>query len=98
MSDAPTTRNPADDVGPRLPDRAGLLAVCGGDAALLDELIGVYLEDVPRVLGRVRSAARGGDRAALREAAHHLTPSLTTSPPPHPPAPPAPLHCLAPHP
>src|SRR5437588_12166429 len=74
MPDAPDEA-PAED-GAVLPDRAGLLALYEGDAALLDEVIGVFLEDGPRVLERVRAAARAGDRAELREAAHRLKGSV----------------------
>jgi HPt (histidine-containing phosphotransfer) domain-containing protein len=59
-----------------LPDRTALLALFEGDAVLLDELIGLFLDDSPRVLEQVRTAARAGNRAELRQAAHRLKGSV----------------------
>ena len=66
--------------GPAAPaaDRARLLAVAGGDRALVVELVGLYLQQVPTLTAQIESAAAGGDCDALRRAAHTLKGSLLT--------------------
>jgi CheY-like chemotaxis protein len=44
----------------------------GGDEALLQELIGLFLEDSPRLLANVRDAIARGDAPKLKIAAHTL--------------------------
>jgi HPt (histidine-containing phosphotransfer) domain-containing protein len=53
-------------------DLQAALAFTGGDARLLRELMTVFLDDCPRMLGEVREAAAAGDAARLRRAAHAL--------------------------
>ncbi len=54
-------------------DASQLLAVCGGDAALLRALCGQLLTSLPKHLHAVRSALEGADAAALRDASHKLS-------------------------
>ena len=49
-----------------------LLELVRGDAALLRELIGMFLEDCPQQVGNIRAAVRQRDAAGLRSAAHLL--------------------------
>jgi CheY-like chemotaxis protein len=51
-------------------DRAVLLARVEGDEALLDELVRLFVGDVPARLGEVAVALAAGDAPALRTAAH----------------------------
>jgi CheY-like chemotaxis protein/HPt (histidine-containing phosphotransfer) domain-containing protein len=53
-------------------DTAQILANLGGDAMLLAELAGLFLEECPRLLSDVRSAIVRGDAQALERAAHSL--------------------------
>lgn len=49
-----------------------LLADLGGDRQSLMELIGIFLDDAPKLLLALNAAARGGDVAALGAASHTL--------------------------
>jgi signal transduction histidine kinase/CheY-like chemotaxis protein len=69
---APSPSGPPDEVI----DLQAALAVTAGDARLLRELMTVFLEDCPRMLGEVREAAAAGDAARLRRAAHTLKGSV----------------------
>ncbi|MBF8301155.1 MAG: barA 2, partial [Acidobacteria bacterium] len=53
-------------------DRAVLLASFGGKAALLADVVGVFLADMPIMLGRLRTAARAGDADEVAAAAHAI--------------------------
>lgn len=53
-------------------DSAEMLATMGGDAALMRELAGMFLEQAPGLLDAVRRAAASGDGAALERSAHQL--------------------------
>jgi CheY-like chemotaxis protein/HPt (histidine-containing phosphotransfer) domain-containing protein len=44
----------------------------GGDETLLAEVIGIFLEDCPRLLGEIDKAVMTGDRASLGRLAHTL--------------------------
>jgi len=56
--------------GGRPLDREVLLARVEGDEALLDELVRLFVGDVPARLGEVSVALAAGDGPALRRAAH----------------------------
>jgi len=51
---------------------ANLSTSLGGDKAILNELIDVYLHDAPILLNRIRNAANHGDVPALHLASHSL--------------------------
>jgi two-component system sensor histidine kinase/response regulator len=51
-------------------DPATLWSACGGDGALLFELIQLFHEEWPRVLGRVEAAIQSANAEQLRTAAH----------------------------
>jgi PAS domain S-box-containing protein len=53
-------------------DRAALLTRLEGDAELLDELIGLFLEDCPQRLTSVHDALARGDMEDLAQVAHTL--------------------------
>jgi PAS domain S-box-containing protein len=57
-------------------DRAALLARVGGDAQLLREIAGLFLEEYPRQLAEARAAVEGGDAHRLSRAAHALKGSV----------------------
>jgi two-component system sensor histidine kinase/response regulator len=44
----------------------------GGDRKALVQLVGIFRDDAPKQIDRIRKAIRGGDAAALRAAAHAL--------------------------
>jgi signal transduction histidine kinase/HPt (histidine-containing phosphotransfer) domain-containing protein/FixJ family two-component response regulator len=53
-------------------DRALILARVGGDEELLKEIIELFREDCPRLLGEIREAIGRRDAAGLHRAAHAL--------------------------
>lgn len=53
-------------------DRRGLLDRLMGDAELAAELVGVFLEDLPRQLEALRSSLTAGDLAAAERQAHSV--------------------------
>ena len=53
-------------------DRAAALATVEGDTELLGEIIGLFLEEAPRLLESARDAAARQDGQALERAAHSL--------------------------
>jgi CheY-like chemotaxis protein len=53
-------------------DEAAALENTDGDEELLRHLAGVFLADVPRLLGEIRAALAGRDGGRLRQAAHSL--------------------------
>ncbi|MCA9080107.1 MAG: response regulator [Planctomycetaceae bacterium] len=48
------------------------LKTCAGDPELLQELLGLFLEETPRLLAELRSTVRSGDQVAARRAAHTI--------------------------
>ena len=48
----------------------------GGDEELLDEIVGLYLEEFPILLTQIQSAVNSGDAKELYRAAHTLKGSL----------------------
>src|ERR1700722_11675044 len=53
-------------------DRAGTLQRIGGDAELLQELIGMFLDDNRQSLEALRGSLAHGDAAAFKRQAHTL--------------------------
>ena len=53
-------------------DFQAALAMAGGDMALLRDLAGAFLEEVPRLLDAIRSAVRQRNSQSLQAAAHQL--------------------------
>jgi HPt (histidine-containing phosphotransfer) domain-containing protein len=49
-----------------------MLTHVGGDEALLRELVDVFRQDGPRLLGEIAEALRAGDTAVMNESAHTL--------------------------
>jgi HPt (histidine-containing phosphotransfer) domain-containing protein len=58
--------------------REALLDAAGGDEELARELAEVFLEEIPRRLSELRSAAGAGDSLGLQAAAHTLKGSAST--------------------
>jgi PAS domain S-box-containing protein len=79
-------RMPAPDNGePRKPspqetilDPTGVLKAVGGDRELLRELVTMFVEECPRMLGEIRNALAEGNAARLRRAAHSLKGAAAT--------------------
>src|SRR5712691_8641718 len=63
----PPVRKSADGL-----DRATLMERLEGDAGLLAEMVGLFLQDYPRLLAAMREAAARGDAKSLERAAHTL--------------------------
>jgi two-component system, sensor histidine kinase and response regulator len=59
-------------------DREGALARVRGRTALLDNLIALYLQQVPTLLKQARAAIEGGDDSALARVAHTLKSSAAS--------------------
>jgi CheY-like chemotaxis protein len=53
-------------------DRASALRRIGGDESLLWDLMGLFVEDCPKQLNRIREAQERGDHTALHSYAHTL--------------------------
>ena len=53
-------------------DRAMAMECVGDDEGLLREILGLFLDDCPRLLGELDAAIRSGDAPALRRAAHTI--------------------------
>jgi CheY-like chemotaxis protein len=53
-----------------------LLKRLDGDSDLLKELIGIFLEDCPKVLQEIREAVARGDAGSVERSAHHAKGSL----------------------
>ena len=69
--DPSSVPSPAAEPAPgEVLDRAALLERVEGDRALLAELVGLFLQDCPRLLAGIREAVARGDAKALERAAH----------------------------
>jgi CheY-like chemotaxis protein/HPt (histidine-containing phosphotransfer) domain-containing protein len=53
-------------------DRESALKRVGGDAGLLREMAGLFLEDTPALLGEMQAALSAGDSATVARGAHRL--------------------------
>ena len=51
-------------------------ALTAGDAETRQELIGIFVDDIPKSLGKMRSALANGDGKALHAVAHGCKPSF----------------------
>jgi HPt (histidine-containing phosphotransfer) domain-containing protein len=69
MQESDDSQNRGGDSGI---DLQAALAMAGGDVALLRDLAGAFLDEVPRLVGHLRRALEEHDSAALRSAAHQL--------------------------
>jgi two-component system sensor histidine kinase/response regulator len=69
----PTIPNPKLET---LADREKALSVVEGDCELLGELIGLFLDDYPRILSELRSAIQESDATGVKRAAHTLKGAL----------------------
>ena len=49
-----------------------VLAVTGGDKELAVEIIGIFREQIPKLLGDIQNAVETGDTVKLQQAAHTL--------------------------
>ena len=58
-------------------DRKEALARVGGDAQLLGEIAGLFLQDLPRGLGEIRKAVAARDALAIERHAHALKGSVS---------------------
>src|SRR5207253_3726853 len=65
-------RPPADRTGPGLLDPRVLLAACGGDAVILENICQAFRARLPDHLKTVHDALTDRDTPRLREAAHKL--------------------------
>jgi two-component system, sensor histidine kinase and response regulator len=54
-------------------DHVSALANLGGDSGLLDEVVGLFLDDCPRLLASIRAAIGAGDAAGLGRLAHTVS-------------------------
>jgi HPt (histidine-containing phosphotransfer) domain-containing protein len=61
---------------PEVFDRTQAREATGGDDDLLREIIGIFLEDFPRMLEDLERALGAGDADAVRRAAHTLKGSV----------------------
>jgi CheY-like chemotaxis protein/HPt (histidine-containing phosphotransfer) domain-containing protein len=69
---------PAPKPGPPILDCAAALEHVGGDRELFHELIEVFLLECPKMLAEVGEAARAGDAARLKRAAHSIKGAVGT--------------------
>jgi HPt (histidine-containing phosphotransfer) domain-containing protein len=58
--------------GATLPTKAFALRFVSGDEELLGELVNVFLDDCPRLLSELQSAAVDSDAPALKRTAHTI--------------------------
>ena len=59
-------------------DEAVALSRVGGDFELLREVVGLFLDDYPQALEKIREAVVAGDQANLERQAHSLKGSVST--------------------
>jgi HPt (histidine-containing phosphotransfer) domain-containing protein len=59
-------------------DRAAALERIGGDAALLAEVAGLFLQEYPVLLAQIHSAHTSGNAQQMERAAHSLKGSVAT--------------------
>ena len=59
-------------------DEAVALSRVGGDFELLREVVGLFLEDYPQALDKIREAVSAGDKTNLERQAHSLKGSVST--------------------
>lgn len=59
-------------------DESVALNRVGGDVELLREVVGLFLDDYPHSLEKIRDAVAAGDQAGLEHHAHSLKGSVST--------------------
>jgi len=59
-------------------DEAVALSRVGGDFELLREVVGLFLDDYPQALEKIREAVVAGDQGNLERQAHSLKGSVST--------------------
>ena len=81
LDDLPAAREPKAALAgcAGLPDREALLTRLGGDEEVFVEVIKIFLEDVPNLLGGMDQALAAGDAKTLRRLAHSLKGSSGTA-------------------
>jgi len=57
-------------------DREEMLERLGGDTELLADVLGVFLEECPRMMQEIRAAVDQGDSMSVRRAAHSIKGAL----------------------
>ncbi len=62
---------------PEVFDRAQAMEATGGDEDLLHEIVGIFVEDCPRMIEELGAAIRAGDPDTARRAAHTLKGSVS---------------------
>jgi HPt (histidine-containing phosphotransfer) domain-containing protein len=67
---------PLSSRDPEVHDLPALLILVGGDRPLMHEIIALFLQEAPRLMGNVRDAATRGDLGALQFSAHALKGSV----------------------
>ena len=70
-SDAPATA-PDAPASAKVLDREAMLEHVAGETALLDEIVRLYQEDAPRLVGELRGAITREDAVAVERAAHKI--------------------------
>jgi CheY-like chemotaxis protein len=70
-SGAPNQR-PVASASPRAFDEPSLVAAFGGERSIVAEAAAVFLDDLPRMMGRLRTAVTAGDMKETAAAAHAL--------------------------
>jgi len=66
-----------EPVSGSLLDRDAILERMDGDVELLDEIVVLFLEDLPRLVAAMRESLANADAAGLRMAAHAMKGSLS---------------------
>ena len=57
-------------------DREEMLERLGGDTELMTDVLGVFLEECPRMMQEIRAAVDQGDPLSVRRAAHSIKGAL----------------------
>ena len=70
-SDTPN-ETPVASSSPRAIDETALVAAFGGERSIVAEAATVFLDDLPRMMGRLRTAVAAGDMKETAAAAHAL--------------------------
>ncbi len=73
----PAVAGSAEPASGEILDREALLAHVEGDKELLMEMVELFLQDSPRLIGAIREAAARGDAKSLERSAHTLKGSVS---------------------
>lgn len=77
LSSSPESANSIPPADPEVCDIAALLARFEGDEGLIQELAGLFLDDSPSLLVKIRQAVQACDNSSLANAAHTLKGSVS---------------------